>query len=414
MSAPANTWATRQQELDRRVSGILQKLPFAAITPSQCTADITLFAQHAVNAAHASSDAALGEQQQLLGDCLKQSLPLSMANAQPALECMFLRRPFGQQHLNLRRDLEALPQYRSQNRPVIAIAQTSGAGKTKLALSAAMCDHHSIDQQVAPGTASAGALRPYYAVYALMANSQKSSEAVEAFQQCTTSLMSIYDSYCVEQQLLSPDHLKVAKYFDQLHIRLFMLLLHTFVLRAALLLAEVKKLSQSTDPYELAEMLVRAQFLSQHYAVKGKQLPDVMRALFEQRAAQVLTDASWTACEQEVRDHQRAQLPEGEFYVVCDEVCTLLQKCVGYALHFSDLSSSMTADKILEKQRDERSVSPKSNQETRTSMFYLLRRVLYHCPMPYVTQFVLLDTHFRIWRPLLDANSSNSVRLAIK
>ena len=214
-------------------------------------ADIELFASDAVDGLEASSLTGLSTQQARLGQCLIAPLPLSRSphNLAIALELMYLRKPIGDSHSKLLRKLEVTPQNRPQNRPVIAIAQASGAGKTKTALSAAMCAPDS--------TSASGGQEHPVALYALLASGSQPSPGVKACMECLTEIRQHFDPLIDNASLPVKSRFDLTLQLDNLYLRLYELFLFCFIRRATLLCQTIVNLRPAIAQ-PLSETLQRA------------------------------------------------------------------------------------------------------------------------------------------------------------
>ena len=357
--------------------------------------DVDTIAKQAVAAMQASSS--LIQQQQEVGECLQQPLPFTSKDFS-SVDSMYLRTPIGTSHISIKTHLCKSEESLQQNRSVIAIAQVSGAGKTKAALSASMCDRPLQSNSVSSSSQS------FLAVYALLSAGTDATSAVKCLSECIKAIESSCSTKFDDESLPVDDRYELFEECDLLYCRMVSLFYHCFVLRAAELCRTIQAACPELSRQQLAESLIRSQVRCQGY---HESISDMVAHLFVTHVNKTATFDTWRLASTQFIENEAKQL--GRFYVVFDEVTTLQRFCRGLFKHQLSLSSAYVqggpeahSDALLRRKSEK---CAHTLLHHCTTLLHGLRRVQAEQLMETAVPQMMLDTHFSIWRDVLDKSS---------
>ena len=288
--------------------------------------------KHAVAAMRASLD--LARQRQTVGACLRQPLPFTSDDCL-AVDCMYLRTPIGTSHINVEKVLISSVEASAQNRSVLAIAQVSGAGKTKAALSASMCSN-SNNGMASSSSASVSSSRSLLAVYALVSAGMEGTEAVKCVSSCIKTIERRCATVFNNERYAVDERHELFRECDSLYLRMVDLFYHCFSRRAALLCQHIMDEEPQLTRQELADALIRAQFRSQRYREYSM---DMVAHLFATNVAHTVDETRWSRLKMQWSNDNLVRCL-GPFYVVFDEVTMLQRYCRGCFMHQETLDST--------------------------------------------------------------------------
>ena len=326
----------------------------------------------------------LVDQQSLVGDCLKKVMPLVDGKLEPLL----LRDPIHSRHLEAATFLLEDAQKMDAERKLLAIAQCSGAGKTKLAFSVGMCRTQ---------------LPFLFPVFIRLTKRRQLHDSVDRY---IVQVLNRAESMIEASVKAKPFDEQYAAY-EQLTIlskrvcELYVLSRVSMVAKMAVVLANEK-----VDDVLIAEALVRCQFHD-----KWNQACDQL--LCQSTDSTIFTDQrAWDRLQSTT--FAVANSPNHQLYIIYDEVTQLLMHCQGFFLHNQLRGVNASREEqvtIRNWEKRHRTIPHGSPYVGITSLFYMFRSMVFDLLDLKVPQ-LMADTHFSVWQTVL--STSSPTRLGIR
>ena len=332
--------------------------------------------------------------QQSMVSLVRKPLPLGRDDQ---IEMLFLRQPIGDIHNRL---LEQAFTHASKaemhDRKAVAIAQLSGGGKTKLAVSAGM---------------AAGRRRlvvPVVVSFASTGNNVRPTQ--ELLVRCVDNVFGVVDNDPTKCSVW--DEIVRA---NNIAMRVIKLFVWSYIRATQAMFDSIAKII--TDRDQQCELLVRAQFSDQDQTMLMFFRRYIHIAVFKDDAKLNQLIVLWQEqCNRAFRRPGQRGTKRQNFFVIYDEVCKL-EQCKGKFIHadYEKLPGRQTiaATDRLDIRRGELCDPPKKSSlfQCVTDLLYAMRLVIHDLLGKSVPQ-ILIDTHFSLWAEVI--NRSSPARLQIE